>query len=167
MASDIQTRIAELSQQLHRHIYQYHVRSEPLITDAEYDRLLQELQTLEAEHPQYLRDESPTQRVGSDLSGDFSKLRHPAPILSLANAFDEADLLAWEERNLRLLPAGTQPFLYLAAQAGWLVHHHHLREWQPGAGGDARQWRNGRRCHRQCQDDSLFAPAHPSRLVQR
>ncbi len=108
MASDIQTRIAELSQQLHRHIYQYHVRSEPLITDAEYDRLLQELQTLEAEHPQYLRADSPTQRVGSDLSGDFSKLRHPAPILSLANAFDEADLLAWEERNLRLLPAGTQ-----------------------------------------------------------
>ncbi len=108
MASDIQTRIAELSQQLHQHIYHYHVRSEPLITDAEYDRLLQELQTLEAEHPQYRRDDSPTQRVGSDLSGDFSKLRHPAPILSLANAFDESDLLAWEERNLRLLPAGTQ-----------------------------------------------------------
>jgi len=105
---DIATRIAELSQQLHLHIYQYHVRSEPLITDAEYDRLIQELLALEAEHPQYLRDDSPTQRVGSDLSGDFSKLRHPAPILSLANAFDEADLLAWEERNLRLLPAGTQ-----------------------------------------------------------
>lgn len=108
MTKDIAARIAELSQQLHMHNYQYHVRSEPLISDAEYDRLLQELQTLEAEHPQYRRDDSPTLRVGSDLSGDFSKLRHPAPILSLANAFDEADLLAWEERNLRLLPAGTQ-----------------------------------------------------------
>lgn len=108
MTRDIRARIAELSQQLHLHIYQYHVRSEPLITDAEYDRLMDELQTLEAEHPEYLRADSPTQRVGSDLSGDFPKLRHPAPILSLANAFDEADLLAWEERNLRLLPAGTE-----------------------------------------------------------
>ena len=108
MPRDIAARIAELSQQLHRHIYQYHVRGEPLITDAEYDCLLQEVQTLEAEHPQYRRADSPTQRVGSDLSDDFAKLRHPAPILSLANAFDEADLLAWEERNLRLLPADTK-----------------------------------------------------------
>ena len=108
MTMDIAARIAELSQQLHQHIYHYHVRNQPLITDAEYDRLLQELQALEAAHPAFRRADSPTQRVGSDLSGDFSKLRHPAPILSLANAFDEADLQAWEERNLRLLPAGTQ-----------------------------------------------------------
>ena len=94
--------------QLHKHIYQYHVLNQPLITDAEYDRMLAELQQLEAAHPQYARRDSPTQRVGSDLSGDFAKLRHPAPILSLANAFDEADLLAWEERNRRLLPAGAQ-----------------------------------------------------------
>ncbi|MCY3575250.1 MAG: NAD-dependent DNA ligase LigA [Chloroflexi bacterium] len=108
MTDAIAARIAELSQQLHSHIYHYHVRSQPLITDAEYDRLMQELLALEAAHPQYRRADSPTQRVGSDLSGDFPKLRHPAPILSLANAFDEADLLAWQERNLRLLPAGSQ-----------------------------------------------------------
>ena len=79
----------------------------PLITDAEYDRLFRELQDLEAEYPAYALVDSPTQRVGSDLSGDFPKVEHPAPILSLANAFDEDDLRNWEERNLRLLPSGT------------------------------------------------------------
>ena len=108
MSKDIAARIDELSGQLHKHIYHYHVLNQPLIADAEYDRMLAELQQLEAAHPQYARRDSPTQRVGSDLSGDFAKLRHPAPILSLANAFDEADLLAWEERNLRLLPADAQ-----------------------------------------------------------
>ena len=107
MSSDIQARIAELSKALHRHNYQYHARNEPLVTDAEFDSLLSELQLLESAHPQFALPDSPTQRVGSDLAGDFSKLRHPAPILSLANAFDEDDLSAWEERNLRLLPDGT------------------------------------------------------------
>ncbi len=108
MSEDIQRRIAELSGELHRHIYLYHVRNEPLITDAEYDRRFRELQDLEAAHPEYALPDSPTQRVGSDLFGDFPKVRHPAPILSLANAFDEADLVNWEERNLRLLPADAQ-----------------------------------------------------------
>jgi len=108
MSQDIQDRIAELSGELHQHIYRYHVLNEPLITDAEYDRLFAELERLEAEHPKFAAPDSPTQRVGSDLSGDFPKLRHPAPILSLSNAFDEADLVSWEERNLRLLPAKAQ-----------------------------------------------------------
>ena len=108
MSQDIQARIAELSDELHQHNYRYHVLHDPVVSDAEYDRLLRELAELEAEHPQFARQDSPSQRVGSDLSGDFAKLRHPAPILSLANAFDEADLRQWEERNLRLLPSGTQ-----------------------------------------------------------
>lgn len=108
MTDDIAGRIAELSEQLHTHIYRYHVLNDPVISDGEYDRLFRELQELEAEHPQLARADSPTQRVGSDLSGDFPKIAHPAPILSLANAFDEADLRQWEERNLRLLPSGSQ-----------------------------------------------------------
>ena len=108
MSEDIRIRIAELSGDLHRHNYLYHVRNQAAITDAEYDRLLRELQDLEAAHPEYALPDSPTQRVGSDLSGDFPKVRHPAPILSLSNAFDEADLVNWEERNLRLLPADAQ-----------------------------------------------------------
>lgn len=108
MTQDIRSRIADLSEKLHFHIYRYHVLNDPLITDGEYDRMFRELQQLEAEHPQYARADSPTQRVGSDLSGDFPKVEHPAPILSLANAFDVADLGQWEERNLRLLPSGSQ-----------------------------------------------------------
>ena len=108
MTPDIPSRIAELSDKLHYHNYRYHVLNEPLVSDGEYDRLLRELQQLEADHPQYARADSPTQRVGSDLSGDFPKVAHPAPILSLANAFDEADLRQWEERNLRLLPSGNE-----------------------------------------------------------
>ncbi len=106
MTEKAAARIAELSEQLHHHIYQYHVLNAPLITDAEYDALLRELQTLEARYPQFALADSPSQRVGSDLAVGFDKVRHPAPILSLANAFDEADLRSWEERNRRLLPAG-------------------------------------------------------------
>lgn len=108
MTQEIKRRVAELSEQLHQHNYRYHVLNAPLISDAEYDRLLRELSELEGDNPQYLRQDSPTQRVGSDLSGDFAKVPHPTPILSLANAFDEDDLRAWEERNLRLLPSGAQ-----------------------------------------------------------
>lgn len=103
MSQDIQERVWELSDELHDHIYRYHVLNEPNISDSEYDRLFRELQDLEADHPEYALPDSPTQRVGSDLSGDFPKVRHPAQILSLSNAFDEADLVNWEERNLRLL----------------------------------------------------------------
>ena len=108
MTDDSAGRIADLSEKLHYHIYRYHVLNDPLISDGEYDRLFRDLQELEAEYPQYARADSPTQRVGSDLSGDFPKVEHPAPILSLANAFDEADLRQWQERNLRLLPTGSQ-----------------------------------------------------------
>ena len=108
MSGDIQGRVAKLSGELHQHNLSYHVRNEPAITDAEYDRLFRQLQDLEAQYPEYAQADSPTQRVGSDLSGDFPKVRHPAPILSLSNAFDEADLVNWEERNRRLLPADAQ-----------------------------------------------------------
>ena len=108
MAQDIIKNIDDLSEKLHHHIYRYHVLNAPVINDGEYDRLFRELQILEAEYPQFAHANSPTQRVGSDLSGDFQKVKHPAPILSLANAFDEADLRNWEERNLRLLPAATK-----------------------------------------------------------
>ena len=107
MTNAIQERIAALSEQLHRHSYHYYVLNAPLITDAEYDRLYHALRELEAAYPHLARADSPTQRVGSDLSGDLPKVPHAAPILSLANAFDEMDLRNWEERNLRLLPSDT------------------------------------------------------------
>lgn len=107
MVESLAQHAAELRKQLHYHIYRYNVLGDPVITDAEYDLLYHELKRLEDEHPELITPDSPTQRAGSDLSEDFPKVRHPAPVLSLANAFEEADLRAWEERNLRLLPAGT------------------------------------------------------------
>src|ERR1051325_4965561 len=108
MSSDFATRAKELRDQVNFHLYRYHVLGSPIITDGEFDKLFFELKALEAEHPELITPDSPTQRTGSDLSEDFPKVKHPAPILSLANAFSEEDLKAWEERNLRLLPANTK-----------------------------------------------------------
>ena len=108
MSDNLAQRAAELRDQLHFHIYRYNVLGDPIIADAEYDKLYHELKGLEDEHPELITSDSPTQRAGSDLSEDFPKLQHPAPVLSLANAFDEAGLRAWEDRNLRLLAEGTQ-----------------------------------------------------------
>lgn len=108
MSDNKASRAEALREQLNYHIYRYHVRSDPVITDAEYDRLYRELMALEEANPELVTPDSPTQRAGSDLSEDFPKVEHPAPVLSLSNAFDDDGLLAWEERNLKLLPEGTQ-----------------------------------------------------------
>lgn len=100
-------RAESLRRQLNEHGYRYYITNASSITDGEYDRLYQELVTLESQHPGLITPDSPTQRTGSDLQGDFEKVPHPAPILSLSNCFSENDLYAWEERNRKLLPAGT------------------------------------------------------------
>ncbi len=101
-------RAAELRKVINEHSYRYYVLNAPTISDAEFDRLYHELVALETAHPELITPDSPTQRAGSDLQGDFPKLTHPAPILSLSNCFTEDDLREWEQRNLKLLPAGTQ-----------------------------------------------------------
>jgi len=101
-------RAAELRSELHDHIYRYNVLSAPTISDAGYDALYRELVAIETAYPALITPDSPTQRAGSDLSDDFAKIRHVAPILSLSNAYNADDMRAWDERNLRLLPAGTQ-----------------------------------------------------------
>lgn len=106
--TDSAARAAELRDQINYHNYRYHVLSDPLVTDAAFDALYRELVALEQAHPELITPDSPTQRAGSDLSEDFPKVEHPAPILSLSNAFSVDDLQAWEERNLRLLPSDTR-----------------------------------------------------------
>lgn len=105
--TDLVQRAAELRDLLHYHSYNYYVLSNPTISDAGFDALYNELVALETEHPELITPDSPTQRAGSDLSDEFPKVQHPAPILSLANAYNADELRAWEERNLRLLPSGT------------------------------------------------------------
>jgi DNA ligase (NAD+) len=96
-------RVAELSEQLRYHLYRYHVLDDPIISDAEYDALMRELRALEEANPQLIMPDSPTQRVGAPASEKFAKVRHPVPMLSLGNAFDEGDLRAWHARVARVL----------------------------------------------------------------
>jgi len=103
MSQEIEQRAAELREQLNYHIYRYNVLNDPVITDSEYDKLYHELVQIETEHPELITPDSPTQRAGSDLDENFPKIEHPAPILSLSNAFNEEELQAWEERNRNLL----------------------------------------------------------------
>ena len=108
MSADLVQRATELRDQLHFHLYRYHVLSDPVISDAEYDLLYNELKDIEKAHPELITPDSPTQRAGSDLSEDFPKVRHAAPILSLSNAYNIDEINAWEERTLKLLPTGTK-----------------------------------------------------------
>ena len=106
--TDPAARAATLRQILERAARAYYVDDRPEMSDAEYDRLFQELEALEAEHPELRTPDSPTQRVGSQPSAAFKKHRHLVPMLSLDNAFDSAELTAWEERNTRLAPEVTK-----------------------------------------------------------
>jgi DNA ligase (NAD+) len=97
-------RAAELRRILERANHAYYVLDKPDISDAEYDRLFRELQALEEKHPELRTPDSPTLRVGGEPATSFRKHRHLVPMLSLANAFTEAELGEWEERNARLVP---------------------------------------------------------------
>ena len=104
---DVKERIAHLRKEIDYHLYRYHVLDAPVISDAEYDALYRELVALEGEHPELATPDSPTQRAGATPSDAFAKVRHPAPILSLMNAFSPDDLRAWRARIGRLLPQDT------------------------------------------------------------
>ena len=105
LPTDLSARMEELRSLIRYHQHRYYVLDDPEISDQEFDVLFQELQRLEAEHPELRSDDSPTQRVGGYVSEKFEKVRHPAPMLSLGNAFSQEELYAWRERLRRLLPA--------------------------------------------------------------
>jgi len=96
--TDVRRRAAALAAELHGHNHAYYVQDEPTVNDAEYDRLLRELQALEAEHPDLVTPDSPTQRVGAPPSAAFDSVAHAEPMLSLANCFDDAELAAFDRR---------------------------------------------------------------------
>lgn len=100
-------RAAKLRQILERANHAYYLLDKPEMSDAEYDTLFRELQALEAQHPELRTPDSPTLRIGGEPASAFRKHRHLVPMLSLANAFTEAELREWEERNARLVPEVT------------------------------------------------------------
>lgn len=109
---DIRQQHQQLCQQLHYHNYRYYILDDPHITDAEYDALFRQLQQLERDYPQLIHAQSPTQRVGAPLSGDFPEHRHQQPMLSLDNATEAAEVRAFDQRLRQQL--GTAP------EAGYL-----------------------------------------------
>lgn len=100
--------VERLREAVRYHQHRYYQLDDPVISDQEFDALFQELQQLEEAHPELRRDDSPTVRVGGTVSERFEKTAHPAPMLSLGNAFSEAELRAWRDRIKRLLPLEDQ-----------------------------------------------------------
>jgi DNA ligase (NAD+) len=103
--TDLVERVARLRQAIRYHQHRYYILDDPEISDPEFDALWRELVELEVAHPEQRSDDSPTVRVGGFVAEKFEKVRHPAPMLSLANAFGPDDLHAWRERVKRFLPA--------------------------------------------------------------
>ena len=99
---DTKSRYEELVRELSVHFHRYHVLDDPIISDAEYDKLYNELKRIEAAHPDWITPDSPSQRAGAKAADRFAKVRHPAPILSLANAFGADDARAWLERVTKI-----------------------------------------------------------------
>ena len=100
---EVKQRIEKLRADINRANYQYYALDAPEISDAEYDHLMRELQKLEQEHPQFLTPDSPTQRVGATPLEAFGIVEHPVPLLSLANAFNDDELMAWYARVIKLV----------------------------------------------------------------
>lgn len=94
--------LEKIKKEINFHNYRYYVLNDPIISDFEYDKLMAKLKKLEADYPELLMPDSPTQRVGAPAAEKFSKVQHPAPILSLGNAFDIDEVNAWYKRICRL-----------------------------------------------------------------
>ena len=107
----VKEQIEALRSELEQHNYNYYVLSAPTISDQEFDKKMKELQDLEAAHPEFYDPDSPTQRVGSDLSKEFEQVQHRYPMLSLGNTYSEEDVRDFYERTARSL---NEPFEIVA-----------------------------------------------------
>ena len=101
---EAEARVEELRQEINYHNYRYYALNDPVVGDAEYDALLDELRALEAAYPDLVTPDSPTQRVGAEPVEGFTKVEHPAPILSLDKATSGEEIRAWWERVSKFLP---------------------------------------------------------------
>src|SRR5678815_5089380 len=107
-------RIQQLRTEIRHHEERYYVHDAPEISDEAFDKLLHELEALEAEHPDLVTADSPTQRVAGRPSEGFPTVEHLAPMLSLDNSYNEEELRAFDERIRRASGAGPGPIAYVA-----------------------------------------------------
>lgn len=99
---EAQIRVTELSEQLNAHNYNYYVLNAPVISDQEFDFLLKELEQLELQFPELKSPNSPTQRVGGDITDKFEKVSHKSPMLSLSNSYNQEEIQDWAQRAIEL-----------------------------------------------------------------
>jgi len=100
---EAQQQINKLVKELNDHNYRYYVLAEPVISDYEFDMMLQKLADLEKEYPEFLQPDSPTQRVGGAITSEFTSAQHTYPMLSLSNTYSESELRDFDERVHKLI----------------------------------------------------------------
>src|SRR5690554_5347921 len=100
---EAQLRVAELTKQINHHNHLYYQKDTNEISDFEFDQLLEELSHLEQEFPEFLQEDSPTQRVGGIITKEFETMVHAYPMLSLGNTYSEGELVAFDERVAKIL----------------------------------------------------------------
>ena len=98
MSASVEKKIESLREEINKHNYHYYILAKPVISDEEFDKLLKELEKLESEHPEFITPDSPTQRVGSDLTKEFKPVEHKVPMLSLSNTYSEEELYDFDRR---------------------------------------------------------------------
>ena len=101
-SSDLRQEYAQLKEDIRYHRYRYYVMDDPVISDYEFDQKMRRLEEIESRHPEWITPDSPTQRAGTEPVDKFEKVQHPAPILSLGNAFSAQDIRDWLQRIARL-----------------------------------------------------------------
>ena len=99
---DIQQKITQLSKELEEHNYRYYILSHPVVSDYQFDMMLKELQDLEEKHPEFASPNSPTKRVGGDITKEFNTVKHRYPMLSLSNSYSKEELIDFENRISKL-----------------------------------------------------------------
>ena len=158
----IQDKIEKLRETIRHHEYLYYGLDAPEISDAEFDALMRELKALEAEHPELVTPDSPTQRVGGKPKEGFPKVAHSRPMLSLDNVTSEEELREWDRRARTLAGEGRGDQLCLRVQAGWDVDGAPVRERSRADGAcasgsriDTRRRHDRRGCDGECADDTV------------
>ena len=146
--ASIAARVHALREELEYHNYRYYVLDDPVIPDAEYDRLLRELERLETDHPEYASEDSPTRKVAGSVVRTFSEVVHAVPMRSLANAFEEEEVVAFDRRVREIIELEDGDVEYVAEPKidGLAVSLRYENGWL-GAGGHARRWPARRKHH--------------------
>ncbi|MGW2118508.1 NAD-dependent DNA ligase LigA [Streptomyces zhihengii] len=140
LPADVRERHAELAEQIEEHRFRYYVKDAPVVSDAEFDTLMRSLEAIEEEYPALRTPDSPSQKVGAHYETELTKVEHRERMLSLDNAFDDAELAAWAERVAREVGAPGHHFLCELKVDGLAVNltYEHGRLTRAATRGDGR-----------------------------